>query len=306
MANVSKWFGFGKSDDYDRGLRAFEADDYPTAIEAFESCFKQISDPTMLRQAEHYLAEAHARYGLSLLKADQPEEAVVQFKSALVRHPEYPDLHLHISLAYRKLGQTDLQRLSLERALELNPRYAAATLHRGLLEFQSGNFDEGLEYIGKAIDSDPGLNRQRYEFAMECHRRGDLSRTIAALESLGANDDDDANFHARIADSFAKKHLYTEAIAEYQKAISIAPDYADIRCRLGQIYLETDVPELAIGEFEVALEQNPRYVDALAGMGIALRRLGRNGEARARFEQVLDFDPHHAVALVELSRSGIK
>ncbi|MBV6457745.1 MAG: Lipopolysaccharide assembly protein B [Fimbriimonadaceae bacterium] len=306
MANVSKWFGFGKNEDYDRGLRAFEADDYPTAIEALESCRRQVSDPTTLRQAEHYLAEARARYGLALLKADQPEEAIAQFKAALVTHPEYPDLHLHLSLAYRRLGQTELQRHSLDRALELNPRYAAATLHRGLLEFQSGNFDEGLENIGKAIDYDPGLNRQRYEFAMECHRKGDTSRTIAALESLGAAEDDDANFHARIADSFAKKHLYSEAISEYAKAIAISPEYADIRCRLGQIYLETDEPALAVREFEAALSTNPQYVEALAGKGIALRRLGRNTEARAQFEEVLNFDPHHAIALVELNRSGFR
>jgi tetratricopeptide (TPR) repeat protein len=306
VANVSKWFGFGKSEDYDRGLRSFESEDYPSAIEFLERAVKAIADPSLMRQAEFFLAESYAKYGLSLLRSDQPEAAIKNLERAVEFNPGFPDLHLHLSLAYRRLGMADFQRAALDRALEINPHYAAAILHRGLARFQSGDFEDGLADIQKAVESDPSLNRSRYEFALECYQRGDTSRTIAALESLGADEHDDANFHARIADSFAKKQLYDEAIAEYEKAIAMAPDYADLRCRLGNVLLDVDRPLEALEQFEVARRINRRYVDAIVGTGIANRRLGRLHEARSCFQAVIEIDPHHIVAQVELGRAATR
>jgi Tfp pilus assembly protein PilF len=107
---------------------------------------------------------------------------------------------------------------------------------------------------------------------------------------------------ARAADAHAHDGRWGDAEEGYRRALEVAPRFADIRCKHGQVLLQLDELEQAIAEFREAVTINPRYADAYAFLGVAYRRSGREDDAVGAFRAALTIDPAHVVAAQEIDR----
>jgi superkiller protein 3 len=56
--------------------------------------------------------------------------------------------------------------------------------------------------------------------------------------------------------------MLDQALAEYQKAVDIKPDYAKGYYNIGSVYREKKKIDEAIASFQKALEINPKYAEA--------------------------------------------
>jgi tetratricopeptide (TPR) repeat protein len=83
-----------------------------------------------------------------------------------------------------------------------------------------------------------------------------------------------------------------DAIAEYQQALSLSPDYSEAHYNLGHaLTLRGRTPE-AVAQYEEALRLNPDYAEAHYNLGLALERVpGRADGAIAEYEAALRLDP---------------
>jgi superkiller protein 3 len=62
--------------------------------------------------------------------------------------------------------------------------------------------------------------------------------------------------------------MLDQALAEYQRAIDIKPDYAKGYYNLGSVYREKKKVDEAIASFQKALEINPKYAEAHYALGV--------------------------------------
>ena len=85
-----------------------------------------------------------------------------------------------------------------------------------------------------------------------------------------------------------------EAIAHYQKALEIRPDYAEAHNNLGIALAGRGRIDEAIAHFQKALEIKPDYAEAHNNLGIALAGRGRIDEAIAHFQKALEIKPDYA------------
>jgi tetratricopeptide (TPR) repeat protein len=301
MTFVKKWFGFGRDEAYDRGMRAYERGIYEEAIPEFARA-TEVRDPATARLARFYLAESWASVGAKALGVENYAAAEQAYAEALLLHPNYADLHFQRAVALRGLGRVEEEIASLDRALEINPRYAAAIHRRALAAYATGDRDRAVLEIRRAVEIEPSLGGARFDQGLRSHAEGDHDRALANFEGMVASDARDANAHARLADVFARKRLWTEATEEYANALAIAPRYADVRCRYGLALMELGELDQALEQVRFALEINPNYADAHASTGIVYRRMGREADAREAFRRALEIDPHHMIAFTELER----
>lgn len=90
---------------------------------------------------------------------------------------------------------------------------------------------------------------------------------------------------------------HEEALASYDRALRLKPDYAKAFYHRGNTLLNLKRPEDALASYDRALKLKPDYADALYNCGVALQSLKRPEEAVARYDRALQLKPEDAEAL---------
>ena len=99
-----------------------------------------------------------------------------------------------------------------------------------------------------------------------------------------------------LGDALSREGRVQEAIASYERALRLKPDYAEAHNNLGTLLARAGKVEEAIGHFEQALRIRPDYPEADNNLGAALVRLGKVQEAIGHYERVVRTRPDSAEA----------
>ena len=105
-----------------------------------------------------------------------------------------------------------------------------------------------------------------------------------------------ANTYSSRGDFFRKGKQYNEALAEYQKAIDIKPDYEMAHFGCGHVYRHIKQYANAINAFQQAIKFKPNYKEAYHGLGIAYFESGDNNKAIAAANEALRIEAHYQPA----------
>jgi tetratricopeptide (TPR) repeat protein len=79
---------------------------------------------------------------------------------------------------------------------------------------------------------------------------------------------------------------YPNAIADYDRAIALRPTYPYAYNNRGAAYMASGDPDRAIPDFDRALQQQPELIQAYTNRGNAYLRMGHLDQARADFRHV--------------------
>lgn len=170
----------------------------------------------------------------------------------------FADAHHLLGLSYSLVGQYDKALEELDEALELNPRYVEALVHKALVLNQLGREDEADASLRRAgqLGSDT--------------QRGFAGHVAAKL----------ANHHASLGDAYVEAGGLGEGILQYQAALALGPGFHDLRYKLGRLLLEAGRVLEAREQFEVIVRDRPNFLDASAMLGLACYLSGDGLTAR--------------------------
>ena len=76
------------------------------------------------------------------------------------------------------------------------------------------------------------------------------NETIRKLQAVLKHDRNNAEAHRRPAIAYADKGGLLETVDEFQAALEINPDDAEVRCSLASVYRERNKPDHAASEYE--------------------------------------------------------
>lgn len=85
---------------------------------------------------------------------------------------------------------------------------------------------------------------------------------------------------------YAQLKMYPEAILDYEKALSIFPEYSYAFNDRGAAFFSTGKYQEALKDFERASELNPKYTRPYLGMARSHEALGNAHEARKNYEEL--------------------
>ena len=307
MSMLGKMLGFGRNEHYDRGIRLFDQGIYEEAIRSFARArepHKGRKDELTERLATFYTAEACANLGHLAMKSGQWEQAQTRFRAALEINPQYADLHFNLALSLRAGQQTEDALAELETALDINPRFAKAHLVRGLLDYELGRHEQAVNALYRALEFEPGFRTETFCKALEYHEAGDTLAALQAFEQVSHTQIDDIQFHFKLGDDLFRRGLYEDCIAEYQKALMLNPNYADVRNHLGMAYHAKGMLNDAVAEFQYAISVNPHFVTAMLNLAALHSERGHHGSARTMYAEVLKIEPDNPVALNAIEEQG--
>jgi len=94
---------------------------------------------------------------------------------------------------------------------------------------------------------------------------------------------------------------YDEAIDHYDKALSFKPDHAEGWCNKGVVLQELKHYDEAITCQDKALSLNPKYADGWCNKGVVLQELKRYDEAISHYDRALSLRSDYALAWSNLA-----
>lgn len=181
----------------------------------------------------------------------------------------FADAHHLLGLSYSLVGQFEKALEELDQALELNPRYVEALVHRALV----------LNQLGREDEADAALRRAG-ELGSDT-QRGFAGHVAAKL----------ANHHASLGDAYVEAGGLGEGILQYQAALSLGPGFHDLRYKLGRLLLEAGRVLEAREQFEVIVRDRPNFLDAAAMLGLACYLSGDGLTARRVWDDLRERRP---------------
>lgn len=133
--------------------------------------------------------------------------------------------------------------------------------------------------------------REIFIEAVRCHQTGRIDDAMALYENALSLKPDYADVHNNLGVILAAQGRIGDAIARFERAIKLNPQYAAAHNNLSNSLAATGRVDDAIAHFERARALSPGHFDAENDLGAVLLRLGRIGEAVAHYQQVLAVNP---------------
>jgi tetratricopeptide (TPR) repeat protein len=127
-------------------------------------------------------------------------------------------------------------------------------------------------------------------------RNRDFASTISIWRDTVAKAPRNPRAHYILGCEYSAQGRVDEAIAAYQKALEINPDYEDAHNNLGAALVARGRVAEAMAHYRKALGKHPGYAADLLGLGSAQAAGGRLDSAIAFFREALDVDPGSAQA----------
>ncbi|YAF98231.1 MAG: tetratricopeptide repeat protein [Nodularia sp. CChRGM 3473] len=111
--------------------------------------------------------------------------------------------------------------------------------------------------------------------------------SIFVINSINANN---ATALSKQGSTLFELQRYQDALAAYQEAVNIRPDYAQGWNGQGKALFELKKYEDALIAYDQAIQLQPDYAEAWSGRGFVLQNLQRYPEAIASFDKALQID----------------
>jgi superkiller protein 3 len=192
----------------------------------------------------------------------------------------------------------------LARAVEVDPTFALAHYHLGVVHLALGNRWKAAAQFRAATQVDPGLPepfkalgdlflsspRRLFEQAIEAYQRAITLRPHYA------------DAHVGLGDAKTAKGEHEAAIAHYQKALSLDPLNARVQFALGKIYYtEKGLYYEAVSAYKKAIELDQYFLEARMGLGEIYEEKGLYKDAVAEYKKVIEVEPRHTGAHYNLA-----
>lgn len=177
----------------------------------------------------------------------------------------YADAYHVLGLSFSFVKQPRKALQHLDEALDLNPRYVEAHLHRAVVLNELGREEEAQQAF-KQAQSVAGEPRD----GLPAHLASRL-----------------ANKHAELGEAYAEAGAVDRAINEFNQAIALGPRFYDLRCRLARLLMEAGRALDAREHLELVVREQPNFAEASASLGLACYLSGDGLAAKAVWEEYL-------------------
>ncbi len=159
---------------------------------------------------------------------------------------------------------------------------------------RSDIFGEGVRLTSILGESLTDLPSQRVLPALrQLHEQtsGETARIFRLSET--ATDSHESSLHNYIGELFASRNMWLDARREFERAVLLAPDFAEAQYNLGSCFLQLHLYQEAEAHLDRAVRLRPRYPDYINRLGEVYLALSSCRKAVDYFRKAAQHNPYY-------------
>ena len=235
-------------------------------------------------------AEIHNNLASAFLQEGRLDEAITHYQAALKTQPDFAVAHNNLGNLLRQKGQVQEALAHYKRAVELQPDLTQAYCNLASVLLQQGQVDEALTQFQKALDTD-------VHFQAASPSAANVAKTRRRPGDDPATDEGEtlliSTTHYTVGNILVRRGRVGEAIAHFQAALEIRPDFAEAAIHLAWVLATTPQASLRNGARAVELARRGdelsggHSLEAIGTLAAAYAEAGRFSEAVASAQRGL-------------------
>jgi len=265
-------------------------------VEPF-SPYTFISSPTPSQAPETFITEAQ-----NLAVEGKYTQALLSYDKAISADPQNPSNYIASAMINIYKGDYESALEYASNALLLNPENSQAYALKGISDGLLGNYLDSETNLQKAVEYDPGnYFAYAYDAIVKSQKilvgsdaQGDLDAAIEASRKTEAIAPNALETHWARAMVLEITANYEDAVAEYEAAIAVNSNVAEIHISLGRTYAGLLEYNLAVEEYTKANALNPSDANPDALIGRTYYRIGEYSKSIQYYQQAISDDPQNA------------
>jgi tetratricopeptide (TPR) repeat protein/capsular polysaccharide biosynthesis protein len=253
--------------------------------EAIDFCKRAI-------ELQPFSPSAYTTLGEILEAQGDPTAARDAFLQALEISPQFFLAHAYLGQLYSEYWWLDEAVFHYRKALDLKSDWPELHYNLGNVVHKQGNLLGAIDCYRKAIALKPDYVLAFYNLAVVLDENNQLEAAIDNYRQVIALKPDYVEAYSNLGCTLVKDDRIPEAIEIYQAGLAIKSDWATLYNNLAQVLLDKS-PEKAIAAYQRAIELEPDFVLAHYNLGKAWQIQGEHSAAVACFDRVVELHPDY-------------
>ncbi len=168
--------------------------------------------------------------GLAYMGKNRDDLAVIAFKKALARKPDFIEARNNLGAAYLRQNKWDMAIENFNRVLDslLYPTPHFPLSNIGWAYFGKKEFHLAETYFSKALDAMPWFTAASHGLAKIYMETGQTNRAMDYLNQCLKRSPTRAIFHADLAKVYEKMGKTKQAVASWQQVLKLVPERSSL------------------------------------------------------------------------------
>ena len=229
--------------------------------------------------------------GVSYYDKGNIDEAISAWEKAIIVNPEFAAAYYNLGNAYEEKGLLKEAVSAWKKVIEITPFDIDVYFNMGVAYTKRGMFREAAKILKKAIEINPEDPEAHYSLGIVFVNTGKLDNAIEEYNYTIELSPDHAEAYYSLGNAYYDKNMLDSAHKSYEAAIRISSNYADAYNNLGSVLFEKGMIDEAIDAWERAIEINPNFADAYYNLGNVYDEKRLFCKAVSEWRKALEVDP---------------
>jgi tetratricopeptide (TPR) repeat protein len=217
------------------------------------------------------------------------EAAVELLSRAIEADPKFAAAHYTLGTVHQKAGNRWKTAAQFRASVQIDPAYPEPYHALGDLYLRPPRplVDEAIKAYNKAIEVRPFYAEAHVGLGDALAAKGEVDKAIASYQRGIEHNPVNAKAHVGLGKIYyTEKGLYYESVTAYKKAIDLDPGYLDARMGLAEVYEDKGLYREAIEEYRRVVEADAKNTGALYNLAVVYEKVDTK-EAIALWERYI-------------------
>ena len=238
--------------------------------------------------------ELHDELGSLYAQRKNWPDAQQEFATAIRLNPNFAVAHLHLGLVMQAQGQTNAQADGLNelaQASQLAPQNAAIAMELGKALAAGGQDEQAIPVFQHVLEIEPQSTVASYQLALALQRSNKVQEAVSLLKKIVAAEPNNAEALTNLGMALSQAQQAKDAVPILQRSIALAPDNVTAHQDLAAAYVQLSQFGDAVDELRAALKLAPDLPQLHYNLGLALKMQDDAAAAIPELETAEKLDP---------------